>query len=238
MLGMTYTLELCGKNWTTFVGVGQEFFWTIGWLSLGGLAYVVTNWRHLVLITSAPGFLVIFYHCILIESPKWLLSVGRIEEAEMITRKMAQLNGRPVPIDWTLKNSFSKADMLRNQQNVSVLDLFRKPHMCGKTLILYGNWFVIALMYYGLTLNSSDLGDDFHINFMINGALEFPAYTLTLILVRYCGRRIPYAFSLALSGKRGGVLWSNLIITYLVFKACHSSASFLSQWVKLLSLPE
>ena len=82
-----------------------------------------------------------------------------------------------------------------------MIDLFRTPQMCGKTLILYGNWFTNSLTYFGLTLNSSDIGNDFHINFMINGALEFPAYVLALVLVRYTGRRVPYAMSLALSGK-------------------------------------
>ena len=195
-------LELSGSNWTTFVGIGQEFFWTIGWLSLGALAYIATDWRHLIFITSAPGLLIILYNWILMESPKWLFSVGRLEEAEIITRRMAKLNARPVPLDWKL-NSLSGNDSTSNSQhtNASVLDLFRTPQMCGKTLILYGNWFIIALMYYGLTLNSGDLGDDFHISFMINGAFEFPAYALSLVLVRYCGRRVPYAVSLALSGK-------------------------------------
>ena len=201
-LGMTYMLELCGSNWTTLVGMGYEFFWVIGWLSLGGLAYVLTNWRHLIMATSAPGLLVVFYYCILLESPKWLLSVGRIEDAECITRKMAKLNGRSVPLDWKLNtNSGIAARVEKPKSNkASFLDLFRTPHMCGKTLILYGNWFIITLTYYGLTLNSTDLGDDFHVNFMINGAFEFPAYALALVLVRYTGRRVPYASSLALSG--------------------------------------
>lgn len=201
MLGMTYMMELSGNNWTTFVGLGQEFFWSIGWLSLGALAYIVTDWRNLVLITSAPGLLIIFYHWILLESPKWLFSVGRLEEAEVITRRMAKLNGRSVPLDWKLKNLSINDDMPNSRHKATVLDLFRTPQMRVKTLILYGNWFTIVITYYGLTLNSTDLGGDFHINFMINGALEFPAYILALVLVRYCGRRIPYAGCLALSGK-------------------------------------
>ena len=205
MIGMTYMLELCGSNWTTFVGLGQNLFWVIGWLSLGGLAYVITNWRHLLLVTCAPGLLIVFYYCILLESPKWLQTMGRLEEAELVTRRMAKLNGRSIPLDWTLKKDSSNASLVESQDIIkykaSVLDLFRTPQMCGKTLILYGNWFIIALTYYGLTLNSTDLGDDFHVNFMINGAFEFPAYSLSLVLVRYCGRRVPYATSLSLSGK-------------------------------------
>ena len=201
---MTYMLELCGSNWTTIVGIGYEFFWVVGWLSLGGLAYVLTNWRNLIMVTSAPGLLVVFYFCVLQESPKWILSVGRVEDAEHVTRRMAKLNGRSIPINWKLKkNPVNDVSVGKEKTcKVSFLDLFRTPQMCRKTLILYGNWFIISLTYYGLTLNSTDLGNDFHINFMINGAFEFPAYALALVLVRYTGRRIPYSLSLALSGKQ------------------------------------
>ena len=203
-LGMTYILELCGRNWTTYVGIGYQLFWVIGWLSLGGLEYVLTDWRLLTIATSAPGILVVFYAPILLESPRWLLSVGRVEDAECITRTMASRNGRSVPLDWKLNKSLSKAskEEKNNSNKASFLDLFRTPQMCGKTLILYGNWFVVSLTFYGLTLNSTHLGNDFHVNFMIKGALEFPAYVIAFLLVRYTGRRVPYSSSLALSGKQ------------------------------------
>ena len=198
-------IELSGSNWNTFVGIGQEFFWTIGWLSLGTLAYIITNWRHLIWITSAPGLLIVFYYCILLESPKWLFSVGRIEEAEQVTRKMAHLNGRSVPLDWKLTKESINAGMEDSQTSVdnkaSFFDLFRTPQMRAKTLILYGNWFSVVLTYYGLILNSTELATDFHLNFMINGTLEIPAYAISLVMVLYCGRKLPYVTSLALSGK-------------------------------------
>ena len=199
-------LEISGRGWNTFVGLGLNVFWVIGWLLLGALAYILINWRHLVVATSAPGLLIIFYYCILLESPKWLLSVGKIEEAERVSRRMAQLNGRTAPLDWKLKNNSRDTDMegsqtLSKYKKVSILDLFRTPQMCTKTIILYGNWFTVILTYYGLTINSTDIGTDFHLNYIINGALEFPAYALSLVLVQFCGRRVPYAASLGLSGK-------------------------------------
>ena len=202
MIGLTYMLELSGSGWNTFVGLGLNFFWVVGWLFLGALAYILINWRHLVLATSAPGLLIVFYYCILLESPKWLFSVGKIEEAERVSRRMAKLNGRDVPPDWNLKNNRGNTDVAENDcKKASILDLFRTPQMCAKTLILYGNWFTVILTYYGLTINSTDIGSDFHLNFLINGALEFPAYAFSLVLVQFCGRRVPYAASLALSGK-------------------------------------
>ena len=45
------------------------------------------------------------------------------------------------------------------------------------------------MTYYGLTLNSAELGGDFHVNYMINGALEIVAYTVAMFIVERFGRR-------------------------------------------------
>ena len=46
------------------------------------------------------------------------------------------------------------------------------------------------MTYYGLTLNSAELGGDFHVNYMINGALEIVAYTFAMFIVERFGRKV------------------------------------------------
>jgi OCT family organic cation transporter-like MFS transporter 4/5 len=199
MLCLSYLLEMSGGKWTTIVGVGIEFYWVTAWISLGALAFVLTDWRNLVLATSVPGLLIVAFFWLIPESPKWLYTVGRVEEAEAAVRKIAKFNGKTLPDDWRLEKKIQDKDG-GTRATANVFDLFRNPHTCGKTLILYANWFICSLTYYGLTLNSSELGGDFHVNFMINGVLEIPAYGISMIAIGYLGRRIPYALSLALSG--------------------------------------
>ena len=50
-------LQFVGGEYNTIIGVGVEFVWVAGWLLLGGLAYSIRSWRHLVLAYSAPSLL-------------------------------------------------------------------------------------------------------------------------------------------------------------------------------------
>lgn len=52
--------------------------------------------------------------------------------------------------------------------------------------------FVNAFVYFGLSLNTNNLGGNPFINFLLAGAVEIPAHTLNLIVVKF-GRRLPFA---------------------------------------------
>jgi pentatricopeptide repeat protein len=42
-------------------------------------------------------------HRVLPESPRWLLAHGRFEEAEKILKKMARVNGKPLPANYMVQ---------------------------------------------------------------------------------------------------------------------------------------
>ena len=73
--------------------------------------------------------------------------------------------------------------------------------MLKKTLILMYVWFTASFVYYGLTLNSDTLiPGDLYVNFAVAGLVEFPAYILTTLLLRFIGRRYPQSASYILCG--------------------------------------
>ena len=104
---------------------------------------------------------------------RWLLSQGRIEEAEAIMRKIATYNGHELPSDFKLRplnggstrtNSLSTNDVVKKGSGhglLGFLDLFRTPNMRKKTLIIYYSWFATSFVYYGLTLNTNKSGSLF-----------------------------------------------------------------------------
>jgi hypothetical protein len=72
--------------------------------------------------------------------------------------------------------------------------------MAIKTLILYFNWFANSFVYYGLTLNSGNLGGSVMVNFLLNGLTEIPAYSFALFILLKKGRKLPYATLMILGG--------------------------------------
>ena len=49
-----YILELVGASYRTLAGKVQDFFWVIGACVMVMIAYLVRDWRHVLLIASFP----------------------------------------------------------------------------------------------------------------------------------------------------------------------------------------
>ena len=67
----TYVLEFVGGRWSAVMGLGVEFTWVLGLLVLSGLAWLIRDWRILVLSFSVPSLLSLAMVWLLPESPRW-----------------------------------------------------------------------------------------------------------------------------------------------------------------------
>ncbi|KAI0240556.1 hypothetical protein LSAT2_008685 [Lamellibrachia satsuma] len=61
-------------------------------------------------------------------------------------------------------------------------------------------WFVVCLVYYGLSLSSGTLAGNKYVNFCLTGAVEIPAMILCVPLYNCIGRRWPMCVLLITSG--------------------------------------
>ena len=60
--------------------------------------------------------------------------------------------------------------------------------------------FVNSMVYYGLSLNTSNLGGNDYVNFFIAGAVEIPAYLFCQISLQYVGRRKSLSGTMVVGG--------------------------------------
>ena len=89
-------VELTSGSWRSKAGHWfHSLTWIAGHLSLGLLVYLIPNMRHLELCIGLSALPFMFLWYLLPESPRWLLSKGRNEEAIAIIKKACKWNKMP-----------------------------------------------------------------------------------------------------------------------------------------------
>ncbi|XP_005082406.1 solute carrier family 22 member 13 [Mesocricetus auratus] len=187
--------EWVGPSWRTRAMVLAQSNIAFGLMVLAGLAYGVRNWRLLQMISTAPVFLLVFYFWVLPESPRWLLSQGRTEEAKQLIQKAASVNRRLLPPEL-----LSQLVPEQTGPSGNTLDLFKHPHLRKVTLILIAVWFADSLVYYAFSLQVGDFGLDIYLTQVIFGAVEVPARFSGILVMEKLGRKWSQLGSLTLAG--------------------------------------
>lgn len=72
---------------------------------------------------------------ILPESPRWLLSKGRRQEAEEVLRKAARVNKVTLP-----EKLFDEEDFDKKPETAALWNLFTSRVLLIRTLIIFFNW--------------------------------------------------------------------------------------------------
>ncbi|XP_071818787.1 organic cation transporter protein-like isoform X2 [Apostichopus japonicus] len=187
LMGFVLVSEMVGPSKRVFTGIFIEFFFAFGIMFLAILAYFIRKWRVLQLVTTLPGIMTLLLLPLIPESPRWLISKGRYEEARVIIRRTARING--VELTDQYLEQMEEHDLL-----------FRLSSMRWRTCNLLYNWFVQSLLYYGLIFYTGSLGVNIYLGFLISGAVEIIGYTSSIFLIEAIGRKLSLSGLLLLVG--------------------------------------
>nr|XP_045013477.1 solute carrier family 22 member 7 isoform X2 [Jaculus jaculus] len=190
-------LEWLDVEHRTVAGVLSTIFWTAGVMLLALAGYLIRDWRWILLAVTlpcVPGILSIWW---VPESARWLLTQGRVAEAQRYLLRCARINGRHMGQDSLSEEALNKvATMERVVRRPSYLDLFRTPQLRHLSLCCMVMWFGVNFSYYGLTLDLSGLGLNVYQTQLLFGAVELPSKLAVFWSVRYAGRRLTEAGTL------------------------------------------
>ena len=205
MVTFVLAVEYVGFKYTMLIGVVIEVPFALGEILLGIEALYIRDWKTLQLVAYLPWAVLLGLWFIIPESPRWLIAVGRYEEAITVVNKAAKVNNRTVPkelLDLTLaceKNDAQKLEPL-NEDKPSFKDLFMPRSMALRTLNMFYQWFAVTMCYYGLTFASTSLGGDPHTNYLLGVCIEIPAYIFCILVMDCWGRRPILSFCQAIAG--------------------------------------
>ncbi|XP_061103262.1 organic cation/carnitine transporter 2-like [Conger conger] len=180
----------------------------LGYMMLPLFAYFCRDWRTLLVAMSVPSILYIPLWWFIQESPRWLLSQGRVKEAEAILRGAAKMNRVTVP-EVIFPQTEGEQKQCKKEEFHGFLELLKTSNIRHITLILCLVWLTLNIGYFGLSLNTAKLHGNPYLNCFISACTEIPAYTATWLSLQYLPRRPCATISMLLGG---GLLFFILLV--------------------------
>jgi MFS family permease len=194
-----YLMEMTSKRYHSLFSVVFTYFFVVGELIVVLVAYFVRDWFLLQWlmtgVTLATAVLVLVF---VTESPAWLVSKDRFEEADQVIKTIARANKRPFASSTAVLRDQSVVSLRKQENNEAELEL-KKPGiidelLCparntAKTLAVCYMMTVSALTYYGigLGLNKMNLIDPYLL-YLLSSIAEIIGYSVCYIN-QFIGRK-------------------------------------------------
>jgi len=199
-----YVMEITGEKWRSIMGITFNMGFAIGYSCLSGFAYKWRNWRDLQFAISFVPVPFILLWVFVPESPRWLFSKSSNNKAIKISENMALKNGKELSKSVFERAAESGEILKKNSSKVfksySQYELFKRPKMRIITINLMFNWFVVTLVYYGLSLNSGALAGSTYLNNTLGGVVELICYIILIFTIDKISRKKYLGYSLVVGG--------------------------------------
>ncbi len=218
-----------------------ESFWGVGWIAAACIAYMfipVYGWHYAFIIGALPAVYVFFIRLHMPESVRYLLSKGRVSEAQKIVNDLEEKLGVVYNGDF---NSDAKAAVAETQEakrdsKVGLKDLWSTKYL-SRTIMLWIVWFGIVYSYYGIFTWLPSIvyqqGFAFVKTFeyvLIITFAQLPGYFCAAWLVDKWGRKYTLSFFLLMSGVASYFFGQAATVETIVFWGCVMSFFNLGAW--------
>ena len=219
-----------------------ELVFPLGLLCTAILGYWIVprlGWQTMFYIGAAPAILVVFLRRLLPESPRWLASKGRLQEADEIVTQieqsiMASGGTLPAPVP-------AKSIALRDAEIFRWSEIFRGIYL-RRTLVIWVLWFSCYTVTYGLiTWLPTLYRTVFHVSLakalgygLITQSIGFVGSTTCAFLIDRVGRRRWFLGAFFGGGMSLCALWFLGAGRASVVLACSSASFFFISTISLI----
>jgi len=196
--------EMCNIEQRGFVIGVACIAWAIGGMLLPLIGYLLPSWKELTALSVVPMAFVFLTFKILPESPRWLLTSGRLNDAERVIREIAKVNKAQVPkdLEQRLKAMVSKS----KEKSYGYLTLFSSVTMTLRTIWTCVAFTASAFIYYQLMINIGNMGGNTFMNMFLLSLVEGPGSLVGVAAADWLGRRWTHA----------GILFINAVCFFIL----------------------
>ncbi|KAL7734806.1 hypothetical protein ACLKA6_011088 [Drosophila palustris] len=187
-------LEYVGPSYRTFVAnMSLALFYSPFTVLIPWLALYSGNWRIFSSFSALPIGIGLFGFCMLPESARWLVSVGKIDNAILVLQGVARRNRRTVSRSQWQTFRESCEQFYREEiegRNFTVVSIFKRSRLARYMVLMIFLWMTISLVYDGHVRAASVLDrENIFVVFSIACAMEIPGDLLVTVILDRFGRR-------------------------------------------------
>ncbi|KAK3086309.1 hypothetical protein FSP39_016703 [Pinctada imbricata] len=224
------SVEVTGPSKRVMTGIPIHMFFAVGIVYVSLMGFLLRHWAYVQLSVGLPCIAFLSYWWLIEESPRWLVSQKRYDEAERIVQKMAKANKANV------QGKIIHPEQLWVPKTERLWKIFSHRVLLVRTIILFFNWIVVSMIYYGVTMHTRNLGGNFYLNFFILAIVEFPAKMLSMFLLNRLGRKVNHCGCMFIGGGTmlctiftvlyGGEAMKPLTLVFSIIGKMGSAAAF------------
>ncbi|XP_056017071.1 organic cation transporter protein-like [Ostrea edulis] len=207
-VGLFMTSYVLGVEWVgpstrKYASLVIAFFGPVGELYFLFVSYFARDWFWIIIAMAIPFAFNAILWWFIPESPRWLFSTGRTKEATRLLEKAAKYNKKEV------SSKILEEVTIEKKEAGKIWLLFSDRRLGVRTIIIFYNWMVASMVFYGLSLNTGILYGDYYMNFLLVVLVEFPGHVLPLLSVDRIGRKKSHFLYMA----GGGIACLSTIFT-------------------------
>ncbi|KAM9316899.1 solute carrier family 22 member 7 [Gastrophryne carolinensis] len=188
LISITLVLEWTDTAHRTLCGTISSMSWTVGYMILALLAYLLRDWRWLLLATTAPCLIAIATWWWVPESARWLLTKQDAGEAHKYLSRCAEMNGRP-DFRKNITPEVLQKTVTVESRKYNFWDLVKTQQLRKNTLCLGVMWFGVAFSYYGISFHVTGFSLNPFLTHFLFGVIEVPAKLGVYLLLDRIGRK-------------------------------------------------
>lgn len=173
-----------------------EYGYLIGYMNLAWIYYLVPNYKKMQFsVSTIEIFLFVAYILVVWESPRWLLTHSKYDQADKLLRKAAKAKGKLTEDEINVRMESLKVNAVKefeaesSVQQQTVLDVWKVPSLLKLSLILYYTWFAQGFIGYASIFNVGNLGGSIFISFFAFACSSLLTNTLLIVFINKLPRK-------------------------------------------------
>ncbi|KAI5640891.1 major facilitator superfamily domain-containing protein [Phthorimaea operculella] len=174
------------------------FFFCLGLCILPWISLACGHWKVISLATSLPMALALLAPFVMPESPRWLLSKGRVDDTIEKVKTIARLNKKVIPD--TIIEEFKRNENDSKEEAGSIIGLLKRPVLCKMFVFACVLYMADMIVFDGLVRTAGSLNFDFFLSFTVMSFTEFPALFIISFILDWTGRKWLSFTALLVSG--------------------------------------